>query len=132
MEQSAEIQEHSNEPPEGGAIDACANVTLGGGTLVRLDAEGAGRTEDGHHRRFEPRRRGPLTAEIDGFNLQPRCASRPRMMRGSARRHVHRFADPDGRLDYSRSIRLMQSLSPALRFGSVATPGRSTPRATIA
>jgi hypothetical protein len=29
--------------PRGGAIDACANVTLGGGTLVRLDAEGASR-----------------------------------------------------------------------------------------
>ena len=37
---------------------------------VRLEAEGASRTEDGHHRRFEPSRRGPLTAEIDGFNLQ--------------------------------------------------------------
>ena len=59
-------QERSNEPPEGGAIDACANVALGGGTLVRLDAEGTSHTEEGDHRRFEPRRRGPLTAEIDG------------------------------------------------------------------
>ena len=63
-------QERSDEPLEGGAIDACANVALGGGTLVRLDAEGASRTEDGDHPRFEPKRRGPLTAEIDGFNLQ--------------------------------------------------------------
>jgi len=46
------VQEHSNEPPDGGAIDACANVALGGGTLVRLDAEGASRTEDGDHRHF--------------------------------------------------------------------------------
>jgi hypothetical protein len=67
------IQEHSNEPPEGGAIDVCANVALGGGTLVRLDAEGANRTEDGDHRAHSRRR-------STGSICKPQCASKPRMM----------------------------------------------------
>ena len=71
-------QERSNEPSEGGAVDAYANVALGGGTLVRLDAEGAIRKEiiaassqgaEAHSRR-----------RSTGSICRPRCVSRLRMM----------------------------------------------------
>ena len=128
--------------PDPGALERASR----GGSDRRLRERGARRRYAGEARRrgrqsYGGPRSSPLRAEAPGAHLRrrstgsiykPRCASRPWMMRRSARRHVHRFVDPDGRLDYSRSIRLMQSLSPALRFGSVATPGRSIPRATIA
>jgi hypothetical protein len=62
-------EERSNEAPERSALDACAEVALRGGGLVRIE-EGAVTEDDGGEGRFEPKRHGPLTAELDGFNVQ--------------------------------------------------------------
>jgi hypothetical protein len=63
-------EERSNEAPERSALDACAEVALRGGELGRLEDGFVVPPEDGSEARFEPRCRGPLTAELDGFNME--------------------------------------------------------------
>jgi hypothetical protein len=62
-------EERGNEQPERSALDTCAEVALHGGAFAILDPREASRSE-GKGERFEPRKRGPFTAERDGFNLQ--------------------------------------------------------------
>jgi hypothetical protein len=63
-------EERSNEAPERSALDACAEVALRGGELGRLEDGFVVPPEDGSEARLEPRCRGPLTAELDGFNME--------------------------------------------------------------
>jgi hypothetical protein len=63
-------EERSNEAPERSALDACAEAALRGGRFVTIDRDVAAPADDGVEARFEPKRRGPLTAELDGFNVQ--------------------------------------------------------------
>jgi hypothetical protein len=51
------------------ALDACAEAALQHGMFAKLDEEGDARREN-NDSRFQPRRRGPLTAELDGFDVQ--------------------------------------------------------------
>ena len=111
---SRSTEQRSTEPPEGDAIDACAEVALGVGTLVRLDAEPALRADDGDDRRLEPKRRRPLTAEIDGFNLQAAVRieaaddeGRERLARYCARpafAQGHLSVLPDARIAYEIKV----------------------------
>ncbi|WP_437577467.1 hypothetical protein [Sorangium sp. So ce887] len=63
-------EERSNEAPERSALDACAEVALRGGEFVRIEDETVVPPDDGGEARFEPKRRGPLTVELDGFNVE--------------------------------------------------------------
>jgi hypothetical protein len=63
-------EERSNEAPERSALDACAEVALRGGEFVTIEKGAIAEADDGGEARFEPKRRGPLTAELDGFNVQ--------------------------------------------------------------
>ena len=62
-------EERGNEQPDRGALEACADTALRGGAFAVLDQRGASRTGDADAR-FEPKKRGPFTAERDGFDLQ--------------------------------------------------------------
>ena len=64
-------EDRSNEQSADTAIEACAALALRGGTLAKLGRKGAGLdTDDAGEARFEPRRRGPFTTELEGFNVQ--------------------------------------------------------------
>ena len=63
-------EERSNEGPERSALDACAEVALRGGELVRIEDKTVVPPDDGGEARFEPKRRGPLTVALDGFNVE--------------------------------------------------------------
>ncbi|WP_438000645.1 transposase [Sorangium sp. So ce185] len=63
-------EERSNEAPERSALDACAEIALRGGEFVRIEDETVVPPDDGGEARFEPKRRGPLTVELDGFNVE--------------------------------------------------------------
>jgi hypothetical protein len=63
-------EERSNEAPERSALDACAEVALRGGEFVRIEEGAVMRADGGGEARFEPKRRGPFMAELDGFNIQ--------------------------------------------------------------
>ena len=54
---------------EGGALDACADLALRGGAFASLDRRGSAPADDGNAR-FERKKHGPFTAELDGFNVQ--------------------------------------------------------------
>jgi hypothetical protein len=63
-------EDRSNEAPETSARGACADIALRGGTFARIERAEAAQTGEAGEARFEPNRRGPLTAELDGFNVQ--------------------------------------------------------------
>jgi hypothetical protein len=71
-------EERSNETPETTALDACADIALRGGTFATLERAEAAQTGEAGEARFEPKHRGPMTAELDGFNVQARGAHRSR------------------------------------------------------
>jgi hypothetical protein len=54
---------------EGGALDACADLALRRGAFASLDRRSSAPTDDGNAR-FERKKHGPFTAELDGFNVQ--------------------------------------------------------------
>jgi Putative transposase len=62
-------EERGNEQPERGALDACAEVALRGGAFAVIAQRDASRS-DNTDARFEPKKRGPFTAERDGFDIQ--------------------------------------------------------------
>ena len=62
-------EERSNEAPEQSALEACAEAALRGGRFVRLEQDDV-QVPDASEARFEAKRRGPLTVEVDGFNVQ--------------------------------------------------------------
>jgi len=62
-------EDRSNERMEGGALDACADLALRGGAFASLDRRGSAPADDGNAR-FERKKHGPFTAELDGFNVQ--------------------------------------------------------------
>lgn len=64
---SAEVR--SNEALEQSALDACAGAALSRGAFTKLSDNGEVRPENTTSR-FEPRRRDPLSAERDGFDVQ--------------------------------------------------------------
>jgi hypothetical protein len=61
-------EERPDETAQPTALEACAEAALQHGAFTKIEADGALRA-DGDSR-FQPKRRGPLTAEIDGFNVQ--------------------------------------------------------------
>jgi hypothetical protein len=133
-------EERSNEPAEQSAIDACAELASRGGLFVSLDHGGADSADDGHGR-FEPRRRGPFTAELDGFNVQAAVRieasddeGRERLVRYCARPSfaLDRLSVlPDGRVAYRvkypgrRSThRVMTPLELLARLAALVAPPR--------
>ena len=62
-------EERGNEQPEHGALDACAEVALRGGAFAVIAQRDASRS-DNADARFEPKKRGPFTAERNGVGLQ--------------------------------------------------------------
>jgi hypothetical protein len=121
-------EERSNEPPPQTALEACAEAALQHGTFVKLDEDGTVRGED-ENARFQPRhRKGPLTAEIDGFNVQ--AAVRlvvPRAL-GQAPDGAHRAGGP-----YTRGARGERRTGrETTRDADHAHPGmESTPAAPV-
>lgn len=77
------VEDRSNERTEGGALDACADIALRGGAFASLDRRGSAPVDDSNAR-FEPKKRGPFTAEL---TIPCRCAI--------SRRPAH----PPGRAD---------------------------------
>jgi len=61
-------EDRGNDRPESGALEACGDIALRGGALTLFDEQHDARDEDGETR-FDKRRRGRFTAELDGFNL---------------------------------------------------------------
>jgi hypothetical protein len=122
-------------------FDACADVALGRGTLVRLDAERVLRADDGDDPRFGPRRRGPLTAEFEGFNLQ--AAIRIEAADDEGRERLARYCGrpafalgrlsvlPDGHIAYEIKVptrrathRVMTSVELLARLAALVPPPR--------
>jgi len=62
-------EDRSNERTDGGALDACADIALRGGEFASVDRRGSAPADDSNAR-FERKKRGPFTAELDGFNVQ--------------------------------------------------------------
>ncbi|WP_437657820.1 transposase [Sorangium sp. So ce1182] len=50
-------------------LDACADLALRGGAFASLDRRGSAPADDGNAR-FERKKHGPLTTELDGSNVQ--------------------------------------------------------------
>ncbi|MCC6553076.1 MAG: transposase, partial [Polyangiaceae bacterium] len=134
-------EERSNEAPDAGALDACADIALRGGLLVRLDDDGPARSEDADDRRFAPRRRSPFTAELDGFNLQ--AAVRIEAADDEARERLARYCArpafaldrlsvlPDGRIAYEIKVpskrathRVMSPIELLARLAALVPPPR--------
>ena len=63
-------EDRSNEAPERSALDACADIALRGGTFARLERAEAAQTGEAAEARFDGKHPGPMTAELDGFNVQ--------------------------------------------------------------
>jgi hypothetical protein len=61
--------QHTHKPPDGDALDPCADVALGRGTLVRLDAKPIPRAEDGDAPQAGETNRDESMISIDSAQL---------------------------------------------------------------
>jgi hypothetical protein len=62
-------EERSNEAPELSPLEACMQMSLFGGTFLRLAEDGAPLGEADDHERFRKRGKSPWSAEVLGFNI---------------------------------------------------------------
>ncbi|XYI00721.1 transposase [Sorangium sp. So ce1128] len=62
-------EERSNEVPELSPLEACMQLSLFGGTFVRLDEDGVPLAEADDEDRFRPRGKSPWAGEVAGFNI---------------------------------------------------------------
>jgi hypothetical protein len=63
------VEERSNEAPESSPLEACMQMSLFGGTFLRLAEDGAPLAEADDHERFRKRGKSPWGAEVLGFNI---------------------------------------------------------------
>ncbi|XYI02205.1 transposase [Sorangium sp. So ce1128] len=62
-------EERSNSVPELSPLEACMQLSLFGGTVVRLDEDGVALAEADDEDRFRPRGKSPWAGEVAGFNI---------------------------------------------------------------
>ncbi len=62
-------EERSNEAPEVSPLEACMQLSLFGGTFLKLDKNGALLVDEEDDERLQPRTKSPWSAEVRGFNL---------------------------------------------------------------
>ncbi|XYI02242.1 transposase [Sorangium sp. So ce1128] len=62
-------EERSNSVPELSPLEACLQLSLFGGTFVRLDEDGVPLAEADDEDRFRPRGKSPWAGEVAGFNI---------------------------------------------------------------
>ncbi len=133
-------EERSNETPQPSALEACAQLALTIGAVARLadDTAGNGAASGGDP---EPKRRGPCTVELGGFNLNASVRisagddeGRERLARYCARPSfaLGRLSElDDGRLAYrlryprrGATHKLMTPLELMARLASFVPPPR--------
>ncbi len=62
------VEERSNEAPEVSPLEACMQLSVFGGTFLKLDKDGVPLDEEDDER-HRPRTKSPWSAEVRGFNL---------------------------------------------------------------
>jgi hypothetical protein len=113
------LEERSNEAPELSPLEACMQLSLFGGTLLRLGDDGVPvAAADRADERFGARGKGPWTAEVAGFNINAGVTvragdveGRERLCRYGARPpfSLERLSLlPDGRVAYQRNLHSRQ------------------------
>jgi hypothetical protein len=62
-------EERANEAPSQSPLEACMQLSLFGGTFLKLDKSGVPPVDEEDDERLRPRTKSPLRAEVRGFNL---------------------------------------------------------------
>jgi hypothetical protein len=62
-------EERSNEAPELSPLEACMQLSLFGGTFLKLDKNGVPLVDDEDDERHRSRTKSPWSAEVQGFNV---------------------------------------------------------------
>ena len=62
-------EEQGNEAPEPIPVERCMQMSLFGGTFLRLDERGVPLPEPNDDERYRPRGKSPWAAEVNGFNV---------------------------------------------------------------